>query len=149
MSKKGRMWLSATTGLAATSLLLASSPAFATHTGGDVVLKDASGNTITNSSTPYSPKATCARACHIANGDAVDFVGHDYGSGTRVNYKTQGVLESDGKLYWQSYNVKGFDHGVIVGKHSNEGLNEDYSMDMRRAFGDPFFTSSAGMFGKF
>lgn len=139
-----RLWLGAAFAVAAIPLM-ASSSAFAAHTGGNVTLKNACGTdvvladslaTTACDDSAYSPKATCG-------------VCHDYGSGTRINTKTQGVLEGDDTLYWQSYTVSGPNHGVLVGKHSNQGRNEDYSMDMRTAFGDPFFTSSAGMFGKF
>jgi len=144
MKYNGRIRLGVCVATAGT-LLLAYSSAFAAHSGGNITLRNACGSVVTLADNPtttacdesaYSPKATCG-ACH------------DYGYGTRINTKTQGVLESDGQLYWQSYTVSGPDHGVLVGKHSNLGRNEDYSMDMRRAFGDPFFTSSAGMFGKF
>jgi hypothetical protein len=112
-----------------------SSRSGAVHTGGDVTLKDANGNPVT-SSTPYSPKATCG-------------VCHNYGSGDKFSTHVQGVLESDNKVYWQAYQTKSFEHGVSVGRHSNEGRNEDYSNAQRASYGDPFFTSSPGMFGKY
>jgi hypothetical protein len=112
-----------------------SSRSGAVHTGGDVPLKDANGDPVT-SSTPYSPKATCGEC-------------HNYGSGDKFSTHVQGVLESDNKVYWQAYQTKSFEHGVSVGRHSNQGRNEDYNNAFRSAAGDPFFTSSPGMFGKY
>ena len=63
--------------------------------------------------------------------------------------KTQGVIESDGEVYWQSYNVHAHAHGAVVGRHMQQGRNEDYSISMKTAFKDAFFTSSPGMFGKY
>lgn len=129
------------TGLAAASILMASSVAFAAHPSvpgfaGTLALKDANGNAV-SANTPYSPKKTCAAAgCH------------DYGSGFKQAHKTQGVLNGN-QVHWQSYTVDSYAHGTSVGRHSNQGRNEDYSTTMRTSFGDPFFTSSPGMFGKY
>jgi hypothetical protein len=112
-----------------------SSPVLAAHTGGNVPLRDANGVLITDGTTPYSPKATCG-------------VCHDYGSGEKIVTKTQGVMESDGKIYWQAYTVKSYEHGVSVGRHSNEGRNEEFTNTARKTVNDPWFTSSFGMFGK-
>jgi hypothetical protein len=101
----------------------------------NVTLKNAAGNQV-SSNEPYSPKQTCG-SCH------------NYGSEPTSITHTQGVIESDNNIYWQSYDVKYFDHGVSKGRHSNEGRNEAYSTQMRTVFGDPFFTSSPGMFGKY
>ena len=142
-----------TTGVAAATMLLAYSSAFAAHPGGDVQLMSGTLEfpvPVTLADQAYSPKATCARACHIDDGDDVDFVGHDYGSGNRTAVKTQGVLNSAGtEVVWQSYEVHGFDHGAVVGRHSQQGRNEDYSIAMKTTFGDAFFTSAPGMFGKY
>ena len=116
--------------------LIFSALAFAAHTGGNVPLKDADGVLITDGTTPYSPKATCG-------------VCHNYGSGDKFSTHVQGVLEADNKVYWQAYQTKSFEHGVSVGRHSNQGRNEDYNNAFRSAVGDPFFTSSPGMFGKY
>lgn len=105
------------------------------HKAGDVILRDAEGNPVTGT-TPYSPKATCG-GCH------------DYGSGDKFSTHVQGVIESDNKVYWQAYQTKSYEHGVSVGRHSNQGRNEDYSNAQRSAYGDPFFTSTPGMFGKY
>jgi len=127
----------------ATAALMVGSSALAAHPDfapgvSTLVLKDASGADIVLATTPYSPKETCATAgCH------------DYGSGHKQAHKTQGVIESDDTIYWQSYTVEAFAHGAVVGRHSQQGRNEDYGNHMRNVYGDPFFTSSPGMFGKF
>lgn len=115
------------------SVLVSSGGAFAAHQ--DVALKNASGDPVAGNE-PYSPKQTCG-ACH------------NYGSEPTSITHTQGVLESDNTISWQSYDVTFFDHGVSKGRHSNQGRNEAYTTQMRGAFGDPFFTSSPGMFGKY
>ena len=126
-----------------TAALMIGSQAFAGHPdvpgfSGSLVLKDALGDDIIASDTPYSPKQTCATAgCH------------DYGSGHKLAHKTQGVIEGDDTIYWQTYTVDSYAHGAVVGRHSQQGRNEDYSNHMRNVYGDPFFTSSPGMFGKF
>ena len=132
--------------------LIFSSLAIAYHStaGGSIQLKDSSGNPVT-SSTPYSPKATCARACHLA-GDGVDFAGHNYGSGDKYSTHVQGVLAgsgSDAAVYWEASQTRSFEHGISVGKHMNEGRNETYTNAYRAQFGDLFFTSSPGMYGKY
>jgi hypothetical protein len=121
--------------LSAIMLMAGISAVLAAHTGGNVPLRDANGVLITDGVTPYSPKATCG-------------VCHDYGSGDKIVTKTQGVMESDGKIYWQAYTVKSYDHGVSVGRHSNEGRNEEFTNTARKTVNDPWFTSSFGMFGK-
>lgn len=135
-------------GLAAASMLLAYSSAFAAHSGGDVPLRDASGNIIASTGTPYSPKMTCMAdglpgtvgSCHTLE---------EYRSSTlKTVTKTQGVVEGN-TLYWQSYEVHSAAHGATVGRHSQQGRNEDYSIAMKTAFGDAAFTSSPGMFGKY
>lgn len=107
------------------------------------------GGAIAAPTTPYSPKMSCGATgtCHI--GGVATTGGHNYGSMPASVTHTQGVLESDGKVYWQSYDVSFFDHGVSKGRHSNQGRNEAYNTTMRIKFGDPFFTSSPGMFGKY
>ena len=115
-----------------------------------LTLNDASGAPVTGT-TPYSPKATCARVCHPAEtGRAADYQ-HDYGSGDKFSTHVQGVLASgtDSTVYWEAYQNKSFEHGVSVGKHMNQGRNETYTNAYRAKFGDPFFTSSPGMFGKY
>ena len=101
----------------------------------DVPLKNAAGQPVA-ANEPYSPKQTCG-GCH------------NYGSEPTSITHTQGVLESSNSVTWQSYNVSFFNHGVSKGRHSNQGRNEAYTTQMRTVFGDPFFTSSPGMFGKY
>jgi len=119
-----------------------SSLALAAHPGGDVPLlkvntADPAGPGIpAGTSDPYSPKKTCG-------------VCHNYGSGDKFSTHVQGVLEADNKVYWQAYETKSFEHGVSTGRHSNQGRNEDYNNAFRAAVGDPYFTSSPGMFGKY
>ncbi len=126
-----------------------SAVAMAAHSGGDVPLLQANGSPVT-SATPYSPKATCARACHISSGDIIDFAGHDYGSGDKYSTHVQGVLaSSDSSVTWEASQTKSFAHGVSVGKHMNQGRNETYTNAYRAQFGDLFFTSTAGMYGKY
>jgi hypothetical protein len=142
--------------LAAMVLLGAPMAAMATHP--NVPLLDASGVQVT-ATTPYSPKMTCstANACHISGGtfNSVTYTGqqlidmHNYGSGLKSSTHVQGALGQDNKVYWQAYQNKSFAHGVSVGRHMNQGRNEDYSNADRAAVGDPFFTSSLGMWGKY
>lgn len=134
--ERHRAWLPLTASAVFWMLAAAtSSPAGTYHDTTAVSLRDAN-NSVVTSTTPYSPKATCGRC-------------HNYGTEEQLASHTQGVLEPDNKVYWQTYDVKFFDHGVSKGRHSNQGRNENYSTAMRTAFGDPFFTSSPGMFGKY
>jgi hypothetical protein len=136
-------------GLAAASMLLAYSSALAAHTGGDVPLRDASGAIIADTTTPYSPKMTCMADGLAPNAVGACHTGEEYRtSATKPVVKTQGVLD-DGELYWQSYEVHSAAHGATVGRHSQQGRNEDYSIEMKLAFADAAFTSSPGMYGKY
>lgn len=136
-----RIWLYIAA-LSAILLLAGLTGAMAAHPGGDVPLlkvnpADPEGQGIpVAANEPYSPKKTCGRC-------------HNYGSGDKFTTHVQGVLEADNKVYWQAYKVKSYEHGVSVGRHSNQGRNEDYSNAQRSTYGDPFFTSSPGMFGKY
>jgi hypothetical protein len=134
--------------LIAVSLMISVSVSFAGHPGGDVQLKAADGIPVT-STTPYSPAKSCGLTgtCHVESTPATG--GHNYGSGEKDSTHVQGVLGSDNKVYWQAYQNKSFAHGVSVGRHMNQGRNEDYSNADRAAVGDPFFTSSLGMWGKY
>lgn len=121
----------------------------APHTGGDVQLKQANGANVTlNSTTPYSTKQSCGVTglCHIEATPTVG--GHDYGSGDNIVTKQQGVMGADGQIYWQAYTVKSYNHGVSIGRHSEQGRNEEYTTAARNTLKDPWFASSLGMFGK-
>ncbi|MEN8258952.1 MAG: hypothetical protein ABFS09_13920 [Thermodesulfobacteriota bacterium] len=120
-------------GLSAMALLGGLTTAAVAHD--DVPLLNAAGAPVA-ANEPYSPKQTCG-SCH------------NYGSDPATITHTQGVLDATNSVYWQSYDVAFFDHGVSKGRHSNQGRNEAYSTEMRTVFGDPFFTSSPGMFGKY
>ncbi len=157
MKLNKRLWLGAA--IAAAAIPLMASSAFSapcpgdTTQGGIIELKDAAGNDIsgltTSNNTPYSPKQTCMTGigCHTVDEYASGI--NDPVNGFKDVTKTQGVLDSDGEVYWQSYNVTAHAHGAVVGRHSQQGRNEDYSIAMKTAFGDAFFTSSPGMFGKY
>jgi hypothetical protein len=141
-----RLWLGAAFAVAAIPLMASSS--FAACPGdanGEIALRDALGVVIADTTTPYSPKMTCmgtgVTGCHTLE---------EYASSAHKEVtKTQGVLDSDGEVYWQSYNVSSREHGAVTGRHSQQGRNESYSIAMKTAFGDPLFTSSPGMYGKF
>ncbi len=150
MSKK-TAWGLYTAVFSAVLILAGVTAAMANHPGGDVALKDANGNAITNGTTPYSPKRSCGQTgtCHVEQGGTPATGGHNYGSGQKYSTHVQGVLDANNNVYWQAYQNKSFEHGVSVSRHANEGRNEDYTNADRAAVGDPFFTSSLGMFGKY
>jgi hypothetical protein len=141
--------------LAALALLGVPMSAMAVHP--DVPLLQANGSAVATN-TPYSPKLTCsANACHAAGmtHEGVTYTAaeltaiHNYGSGTKNSIHVQGVLGGDNKVYWQADQNVSFEHGASVGRHMNQGRNEDYLNKDRAAVGDPWFTSSFGMFGKY
>lgn len=155
------------TALTAVSLL-AGSNANAVPSGSSIALRDAAGNFISgDSGMPYSPKMTCG-GCHFdcATGNpASDNAQYcqdqasqwdcnanecpDYGTGRATSVHSQGVIESDGSVYWQAHEVTSYAHGVSVSRHTNQGRNENYGSHMREAMHDGFFTNSPGMFGKY
>jgi hypothetical protein len=149
-----RLWLFVTV-LAVAALLTGSVyTAYAYHStaGGSIALKKADGTNV-GATDAYSPKATCSRACHIGEGGLTEeFAGHNYGSGDKFSTHVQGVLAGSGSnstVYWEASQTKSFEHGVSAGKHMNEGRNEDYTNTYRAKYGDPYFTSSGGMYGKY
>ncbi len=111
----------------------------------------------------YSPRATCGgtgtSTCHTEKlNENVDTAalrtggrGSYHGGGaTKDVVKTQGVEnQASGEVEWLSYNVKAYKHGFVVGRHSQEGRNEDYGHHMRVAKGGRYWESSPGMFGKY
>lgn len=151
MQRKSKWWLSMGVA-AATVALVYISPAAASHTGGDVTLLDKNGDPVAGTMNPYSPKATCGQ-CHNY-GSSVDNSGDSMtGPGDDVMDKDVakqiGVVAADGTVYFQTYTVKAYSHGISVGRHMNEGRNEEYTADTRAALKDPFFTNSTGMWGKY
>lgn len=153
MNKKCRLWLGAA--IAATAIPLAASSSFAQHSN-DIPLRDANGAVINDSITAYSPKMTCMAAGinDSGTGDMFDTTGchtlEEYASAAKKTVsKTQGIIDATGEVVWQSYTVDAHAHGAVSGRHSQQGRNEDYSIAMKTAFKDAFFTSSPGMFGKY
>lgn len=149
--KKTKLWLFIAV-LAVMALLTGSVYTYAYHStaGGSIALKKADGTNV-GPTEAYSPKATCSRACHV-DPDGVEFSGHNYGSGDKYSTHVQGVMAGSGTnstVYWEASQTKSFEHGVSSGKHMNQGRNEDYTNTYRAKFGDPFFTSSPGMYGKY
>lgn len=117
--------------------------------GGSITLYQTDGISPATANSAYSPKASCARVCHPAEtGRPADFQ-HTYGTGSVSVPKNQKVIKSDGTLYDENYSVTSFAHGVSVGRHMNQGRNESYTAAQRTTYGDPFFTSSPGMWGKY
>jgi hypothetical protein len=150
-------------------LLAGATIAMANHSAvnGGIVRLLKSDGTQAGPTDAYSPKATCA-GCHIDNCITTKTIAtntrlwceteaqrttkaatDDYGSGTAYSTHVQGVLDGNNNVYWQAYQNKAYQHGVSVGRHMNQGRNEEYTNAFRAAVGDPFFTSSLGMFGKY
>lgn len=149
--KKTRLWLFIAV-LAVVALMTGSAFTYAVpyhqNASGSIALKDSSGANITGT-TAYSPKQTCARVCHPAEtGKAADFQ-HTYGTGTVNVPKQQKVIAGNNTTYDVMYDVVSHAHGVNTGRHMNQGRNEPYTNAQRTVYGDPFFTSSPGMWGKY
>lgn len=107
----------------------------------------------------YSPKATCG-ACHNEGVDdttddaaAIDGVAqgsYDGGGATKTVVKTQGIEnQATGDVEWVSFNTKAYKHGYVIGRHSQQGRNEDYGHHQRHAVNGKFWANSPGMFGKY
>jgi hypothetical protein len=152
----------------ATAALMVGANAFA-HPS--VPLRDAAGALIGDTTTAYSPKMTCG-ACHdhgvsYANdpegetgysgprGSYDGAVGHvgdwDYEApAIRQVTKTQGVTnQTTGEVEWVSFLTDAYKHGFVVGRHSQQGRNEDYGNHLRHAVHGKFWAESPGMFGKY
>ncbi|MCB2183411.1 MAG: hypothetical protein KQH63_15360 [Desulfobulbaceae bacterium] len=137
----------------ATAALMAGSNAFA-HPS--VPLRDTAGTIIADSTTPYSPKMTCG-ACHdhVVEADGSTSLSgprgsYDGGGATRTVVKTQGIQnETTGEVEWVSFETTAYEHGFVVGRHSQEGRNEDYGNHLRHAVHGKFWANSPGMFGKY
>ena len=143
----------------AAATLFVGSQAFAAHP--TIALRDSAGAIITDTTTPYSPKMTCG-ACHDQDTAEVDTEsasgtwGHgpvgsyDGGGTTKEVVKTQGIQnEVTGEVEWVSFDVTAYEHGFVVGRHSQEGRNEDYGNHLRHAVHGKFWADSPGMFGKY
>jgi len=105
----------------------------------------------------YSPRATCG-GCHTQSFTDVDdgtdegqaYGSYDGGGTTKEVVKTQGIMnEGTGEVEWVSYNVTAYEHGFVVGRHSQQGRNEDYGNHLRHNVHGKFWASSPGMFGKY
>jgi hypothetical protein len=105
----------------------------------------------------YSPRATCG-GCHTQSFTDVDdgtdagqaYGSYDGGGTTKEVVKTQGIMnEGTGDVEWVSYNVTAYEHGFVVGRHSQQGRNEDYGNHLRHNVHGKFWASSPGMFGKY
>ncbi|MBU4261806.1 MAG: hypothetical protein KKC76_08005 [Proteobacteria bacterium] len=141
-----------------TAVLMVGATAFA-HPG-TIPLRDTAGNLITNTTTPYSPKKTCG-ACHntVVNYDidgreldeAVSVKGsYDGGGATKTVVKTQGIQnQATGEAEWVTFETTAYKHGFVVGRHSQEGRNEDYGNHLRHAVHGKFWANATGMFGKY
>jgi len=151
MKGRNKWWLSL--GVAAATVSLANfSPASAAHTGGPVTLLDKAGVAVSTSGEPYSPKTTCGQCHNYGSGEdnsGASMTGPGDGVMDHIVQKHQGSMASNGEVYFQTYDVTSYSHGISVGRHMNQGRNEDYTGDMRNAFALPWFTSSLGMWGKY
>jgi len=116
------------------------SPGYAApHSGGPVGLRDTNGALLSaGSTTPYSPKQTCAAAggCHGTYG------------GTAIYENTTGYATKDHGA-GGAYQVPYPQHGVTAGYHFQQGRNLDWSDAQREFFHQANFTSSGGMVGKY
>lgn len=151
--------------LSAMALLLGFSTAMASHIDITVLKSDGAPAGPTDA---YSPKQTCG-GCHFncatsaystdkttwcnsyaAKKDCSD-PGNcpDYESlATTTVTKVQGYGTSSGVVF-QYYNVKSPTHGASIGKHSQQGRNEEFTAAQRSIWGAPAFASSPGMWGRY
>ena len=136
-----------------TAALMVGANAFAAHP--PVPLLKADGTAVMQNDA-YSPKMTCG-ACHDQTTAQVDAGtnggqpgSYDGGGATHQVVKTQGIQnEATGEVEWVSFNVEAYDHGFVVGRHSQQGRNEDYGNHLRHAVHGKFWAESPGMFGKY
>ena len=119
---------------------------------GDVFLRDSSGNLVSNTSNPYSPKMSCGIAplpgqCHdsyvAANSQLESTV---YESDFALATKTH--INKNGEAI--SYNVPYPQHGVSTSYHVQMGRNDSWG-DVQREYykGLEEFTSSSGHYGRY
>lgn len=132
---------------ALTFLVLGLSPVMAAHFA-DVDMRDATGEKVTVSGKPYSPKMTCgapASTCHVGPTGMVMSGGHNYESDIALSTKTQ--IRRD--LSEATYQVPYPQHGVTAGYHFQQGKNIDWSATQKAYYGLPSFTSAPAMYGKY
>ena len=138
-----------------TAALMVGTQAFA-HPS--VPMRDAAGAIIADTTTAYSPKATCG-ACHDQSTAEILTDGekgggpvgsYDGGGVTKTVVKTQGIMnETTGEVEWVSFETTAYEHGFVTGRHSQQGRNEDYGNHLRHAVHGKFWANSPGMFGKY
>jgi hypothetical protein len=162
---KNRLWL--LIAIVAIGLIGSATLAFA-HSGGNVALKDENGTNVAGTTNPYSPKATCARTCHVnemvnATQAAIDkynaapyngtFPGHNYEShiesvSKKHTQKNAGALGA-GTTY--TYLVPVPTKGISTSYHVQQGRNVAWG-DVQRDFFAHYltfgFASSNSMYGK-
>jgi len=140
--KISKLWLLPIALLAIGLVIGYALPGYAAHTGGTVQLKDATGAVISaGSSTPYSPKQTCAVAgCHTTYGAS---------GGTAIYENTTAYATKDHGTGQPTYQAPYPQHGVTAGYHFQQGRNLDWGDAQREFFHQADFTSSGGMVGKY
>ena len=140
---RNKLWL--LIALVAIGLIGYASIGYAAHP--DVPLLDKDGNAVSGN-TPYSPKQTCSNnSCHQSNPTLA--AKHNYGSGTVTVSQHVGRKLADNSVVFTTQNVTAYAHGVSVQKHVNMGRNENFTAQMRSAWGQPYFVSTPGMFGRY
>ncbi|MBI4685651.1 MAG: hypothetical protein HY755_10685 [Nitrospirae bacterium] len=158
-----RLWLIAV--LSAILLLAGFSVAMAVHPTVNVLKAD---GTAAGTTEAYSPKNTCG-GCHFncstgaystttsewcqdytTKKNCASVACPDYASvATDTVTHNQGYGNSDGKTAFQDWTATSPAHGVSVGKHSQQGRNEEFTSSMRQIWGAPGFASSPGMWGRY
>jgi hypothetical protein len=156
---KNRLWL--LIAVVAIGLIGSATLAFA-HSGGDVALKDENGTNVAGqpAGTPYSPKATCARECHVNELPAAmqtkypsGFPGHNYEShmGSVSKKHTQKNAGALGAGTTYTYLVPVPTRGISTSYHVQQGRNVAWG-DVQRDFFAHYltfgFASSNSMYGK-
>lgn len=140
---RNKLWL--LIALVAIGLIGSYSLSYADHP--NVPLLDKNGNAVTGN-TPYSPKQTCSNnSCHQGNPTLA--AKHNYGSGSVTVSQHVGRKLADNSVTFTTQTVNAYAHGVSVSKHVNMGRNENLTAQMRTAWGNPYFISTPGMFGRY
>ncbi len=119
----------------------------ASHTGGDITLRDINGISVANSTKAYSPRRTCGVTdCHAAVADRYGLMNNIYEDTIAFSIKDHGLGSPS---YGNPYQVPYALHGVSAGYHFQQGRNITWNDSQRTFYGLPAFTSSPGMFGKY